>query len=159
MGLVNKNDSERISSLSTAWFSLLCTIYLSADLIGYSIDDVIMQTFYNYLDRSCVLPMQHFRRCTLIGQFCDAFYMQPVKKLPSDPYQAWFKNMPVGVNPLENMRASGIHGKRKREQKQEKIAIKASDIQGIGIGHCTKPGQVSKPDRSLRSAGCSYGIT
>ena len=22
-----------------------------------------------------------------------AFYMQPVQKLPADPYQAWFKNM------------------------------------------------------------------
>ena len=32
-----------------------------------------------------------------------AFYVQPVQKLPADPYQAWFKNMPVGVNPLKNM--------------------------------------------------------
>ena len=32
-----------------------------------------------------------------------AFYMQPVQKLPADPYQALFKNTPVGVNPLKNM--------------------------------------------------------
>ena len=29
--------------------------------------------------------------------------MQPVQKLPADPCQAWFKNTPVGVNPLKNM--------------------------------------------------------
>ncbi|MCG8621708.1 MAG: site-specific integrase, partial [Proteobacteria bacterium] len=32
-----------------------------------------------------------------------AFYMQPVQKLPADPYQVWFKSIPVGVNPLKNM--------------------------------------------------------
>ena len=34
-----------------------------------------------------------------------AFYMQPLQKLPTDPSQPWFKNMPVGVNPLKKMMA------------------------------------------------------
>ena len=34
-----------------------------------------------------------------------AFYMQPVQKPPTDPSQPWFKNMPVGVNPLKTMMA------------------------------------------------------
>jgi hypothetical protein len=34
-----------------------------------------------------------------------AFYMQPLQKLPTESSQPWFKNMPVGVNPLKNMMA------------------------------------------------------
>ena len=34
-----------------------------------------------------------------------AFYMQPLQKRPAKPSQPWFKNMPVGVNPLKNMMA------------------------------------------------------
>ena len=34
-----------------------------------------------------------------------AFYMQPVQKPPADSSKPWFKNMPMGVNPLKTMMA------------------------------------------------------
>ena len=33
------------------------------------------------------------------------FYMQPLQSLPTDPQKPWYKNVPVGVNPLRNMMA------------------------------------------------------
>lgn len=34
---------------------------------------------------------------------CKTFYMQPLASCPVDPEKPWFKNVPVGVNPLRNM--------------------------------------------------------
>ena len=55
--------------------------------------------------------------------------------------------------------ATGIHGKRERErkQKQEKIVIKASDIQGIGMGHYNT--RLSLEPRPLPPQRWMYCIT